>query len=76
MKVDRTNDEKKIVFVIFSFFRTMWHIEKHKKTIYSKMRIIIQGDSRVIMSLTKFMMQPTIHARHSFLVCAFINYST
>jgi hypothetical protein len=28
------------------------------------------------MSLTKFVMQPTIHGPHSFLVCVFIHYST
>jgi hypothetical protein len=36
----------------------------------------IQGNSPVIMSLTKFMMQPTIHVPHCFLVCVFIDYST
>jgi hypothetical protein len=32
----------------------------------------IQGDSRVIMSLTKFVMQPTIHVFH-ILLCVFID---
>jgi hypothetical protein len=32
----------------------------------------IQGDSRVIMSLTKFVMQPTMHVSHTFLVLVFL----
>jgi hypothetical protein len=35
----------------------------------------IQGDSRVIMSPAKFLMQPTIHAPHSFF-SFIIDYST
>jgi hypothetical protein len=38
--------------------------------------INIQDDPRVIMNLTKFVMQPTIHVPHNFLVCVFIDYST
>jgi hypothetical protein len=34
----------------------------------------IQGDSRIIISLKKIVMQPTIHVPHSFLVCV-IDYS-
>jgi hypothetical protein len=47
-----------------------------KKNVIVARRLIIQGDSRVMMSVTKFVMQPTIHAPHSFLVYVFINYST
>jgi hypothetical protein len=36
----------------------------------------VQGDSRVIMSRTKFVMQPTIHILYRFLVFVFINHST
>jgi hypothetical protein len=33
--------------------------------------IFIQGDSRVIMILTKFVMQPTIHVPHKFFSLCF-----
>jgi hypothetical protein len=42
----------------------------------SSLQIYVQADSRVIMSLTKFVMQPTIHVPNSFVICVFIHYST
>jgi hypothetical protein len=36
----------------------------------------IQGDSQVIMGVTKFVTQPAIHVPHTFLVSVFIDYST
>jgi hypothetical protein len=34
--------------------------------------LVIQCNSRVIMMLTKFVMQPTIHVPQFFLVCIFL----
>jgi hypothetical protein len=37
-----------------------------------KNNIVLQANSRVIMNLTKFVMQPTIHVPHCFLICVFL----
>jgi hypothetical protein len=46
----------------------------NKYTIIILSLIYIQGNSRVMMSQTKFVMQLITHVPHSFLVCVVIHY--
>jgi hypothetical protein len=56
---------KKLFSIIYNIKKTSIYIHYHFKINY------IQGDSRVIMSLTKFVMQPTLHVP---LLCGFKKY--